>query len=628
MNLLVFDRWSSQIDPTIPFRISKWIFAACILFSWVLCFYEWIRAIRVIRRRNVAESYLDPLAVTLQSIRVDKNGRGWKRFLVFAELTKSKKGADYVALFVYFQFKGAVRILLAEGPRQVVNGLTLYGVMKANLIPVGQNAASDGHSSFVQFFVNVQILANEHTEQAVILFSMLFTFIIWVISALSFLIACALYGGFLWHYIPSTDRTLSRYCRRKIDKRLGRIVNSKFRAAISKQDAQRRRERGMLEEDGGNQRFQRPTRKPTLPALPNKSPVFPAVDKPVPTVTVELMPPPYSYRPTRQERLAAQQPHLLTYGHELGRPGYPTRTDSQSTKISTSSTDSDSHLISQAATMGTSATMRDRVTNFADELDLKDYDVYDMAPAGHGYSERTTEPARPLPYGRGVSQPIYTNNNVMRKPIRSDSAPGVHSTSDYIQDSAVAPPARAMTTGGQDGISRGQGHSVRFGAITQVPPARNFSLPHRKTIPVTDSSAPNTLPNLGEAYEMRPQPAPVSIYRTFPPFDRQQPNDELPYIRSISTEIRAPPTQTRQPPRRNMTMPMEEAERYPPPRRVGTEPLPSRARVDMVGGEVDMRVRGDGDRGPIPVIRGMTAQAPRREGNGYGYITKKVYRFS
>lgn len=58
---------------------------------------------RVIRRGAVAESYLDSLAVRLQSTRPRS---GWKRFLVFAELTKSKKGAEYVALFAYFSFQG------------------------------------------------------------------------------------------------------------------------------------------------------------------------------------------------------------------------------------------------------------------------------------------------------------------------------------------------------------------------------------------------------------------------------------------------------------------------------------------------------------------------------------------
>lgn len=102
VNLLAYDKWSSQIEPALPLKYSKWIFAACIFVSWALCAFEWVRAIRVIRRGSVAESYMDPLAATLQSMRP----RGWKRFLVFAELTKSKKGVDYIALFVYFSFKG------------------------------------------------------------------------------------------------------------------------------------------------------------------------------------------------------------------------------------------------------------------------------------------------------------------------------------------------------------------------------------------------------------------------------------------------------------------------------------------------------------------------------------------
>jgi hypothetical protein len=60
---------------------------------------------RVMRRGAVAESFLDSLAVRLQCIRLGK-GRGYRRFLVFAELTKSKKGAEYVALFTYFSFQG------------------------------------------------------------------------------------------------------------------------------------------------------------------------------------------------------------------------------------------------------------------------------------------------------------------------------------------------------------------------------------------------------------------------------------------------------------------------------------------------------------------------------------------
>jgi len=108
VQLLVFDNWTSAIRPAVSIDISRWIFSICIILSWVNLGYEYWRAIRVMKRGAVAESYLDSLAVRVQCIRMGSKGRGWKRFLVFTELTKSKKGADYVALFTYFSFQGKV----------------------------------------------------------------------------------------------------------------------------------------------------------------------------------------------------------------------------------------------------------------------------------------------------------------------------------------------------------------------------------------------------------------------------------------------------------------------------------------------------------------------------------------
>lgn len=105
VNLLAFNKWSSEIKPAISFDITKWIFSISIILSIVNLGYEHIRAQMIIRRGSVAESFLDNLAVRLQSIRFG-SGKGWRRFLVFAELTKSKKGAEYIALFTYFSFQG------------------------------------------------------------------------------------------------------------------------------------------------------------------------------------------------------------------------------------------------------------------------------------------------------------------------------------------------------------------------------------------------------------------------------------------------------------------------------------------------------------------------------------------
>lgn len=104
VNLLVFNKWSSEISPTISFTAAKWIFSVCIILSFLNLGYEHIRAQLVMRRGSVTECYLDNLAVRLESIRWGK-GQGYKRFLVFASLTKSKKGAEYIALFTYFSFQ-------------------------------------------------------------------------------------------------------------------------------------------------------------------------------------------------------------------------------------------------------------------------------------------------------------------------------------------------------------------------------------------------------------------------------------------------------------------------------------------------------------------------------------------
>lgn len=109
VNLLIFNKWSSKLDPVIEFRISKWIFAGCIILSFILLAFEWIIAIKVMRGNGVADIYLNRIAARWVSIfggRGRKEDTGWKRFLVFARLTKSKKGVDYVALFTYFSFQG------------------------------------------------------------------------------------------------------------------------------------------------------------------------------------------------------------------------------------------------------------------------------------------------------------------------------------------------------------------------------------------------------------------------------------------------------------------------------------------------------------------------------------------
>jgi hypothetical protein len=156
--------------------------------------------------------------------------------------------------------------LVAEAPRQAINGITLYSVLQLDLIPQGENAPKDGTSSFVQFFNNIEALAQQSTQQAAILFGMLFTFVIWAISLITLIISMILYLVFLWHHIPSEDGSLSKYCLRKINSRLEVIVKQRVDKALAKGIGLQDRKRTDLE--GG---FGPAKRQPTLPTFESPS---------------------------------------------------------------------------------------------------------------------------------------------------------------------------------------------------------------------------------------------------------------------------------------------------------------------------------------------------------------------
>ncbi|PKY03337.1 hypothetical protein P168DRAFT_238758 [Aspergillus campestris IBT 28561] len=305
VNLLAFSRWAGQIEPAIPFAASRWVFAVCIIISFVLLVLRWLRAIRAIRSGSIAKSYLDSLAVRIQSIRMGQNGRGWRRFLVFAELTKDRKGAEYIALFTYFSFETWMNTLFADGPRQVVNAITLYSVMQMDLLPGGKHASEDqDQSGASQFFNNVKILAENNNLRAVILCGMLFTVVVWVLSILKLLLAIMFYVFFLFHHIPEKDGSLKSYCKRKINQRLTRIVRRKVDKALNKGVAlQDRTPTGL-------------SSRPTLPVIGPDLDKGPAVAT-ISRSTTETTLPVYTSRPGTA---AGQRPTLPDLGGLQEKP--------------------------------------------------------------------------------------------------------------------------------------------------------------------------------------------------------------------------------------------------------------------------------------------------------------------
>ncbi|KNG50808.1 hypothetical protein TW65_01786 [Stemphylium lycopersici] len=424
VNLLAFDKWTSQVKPVVPFEIAKWIFAITIIISYVFLAYRWIMALRVMRTGSVTECYLEPLAAILQSMRVTEAGQGWRRFLVFAELTKSKKGANYIALFVYFQFKSALLVIIAQGPRIALNAMTLYAVMQAQIIPGGDHAAKD-RSNFEQFFMNIKTMIDTGNKQeTVIYFSMLFSLVIWVIAALGLIVATLLYLFFLWHYIPKADGGLTNYCRRKVETRLERIVGKKIKKAIEKQNQQLKKEEERAMKKGD---FDASKTRPTLPQLGGEddddtSTIFSMQRSDTMNTNTTL--PPYtvsnassyaSNPPSRSNtsntvntgRSLMTKPSLPTLDE---RPDMATRSDTQFTTFSNASYGSNAPMLGQAGNMGRSSPAppmppldRNGTGYFGEQHNMS-------YPSQRSFTPMSQGRASPMPQ-RGPLPPVDTSYN-------------------------------------------------------------------------------------------------------------------------------------------------------------------------------------------------------------------------
>ena len=448
--LLLFDRWSGQIQPVVPLYISRWVFTGCILLSLVLLVYRWIKAIRAIRSGGVAKSYLDPLAVRLQSIRMGENGRGWRRFLVFAELTKSKKGAEYVALFSYFSFEAALRIVLAEGPRQAINAMTIASVAQTQFIPAGQHAAPVGSSPVAQFFINLKIYAQGDQLRAVVLFGMLFTLLIWIIAALSLAIACILYIVFLWHHIPSADGGLAGFCKRKIDRRLQRIVDVKVKKALDKEEKKRLKEEAKSLKDGESKPGFK--RQPTLPVLDDagddKMPQMPILTRQNTQATQATFSSQASTLVREPLPSLERQPTVPDVGREFSRP-QPSRNGTQTSGRSFAS---NAPLVASAAPMGyshggdlpspTESSMISPASGYAPPLSRSltgQTQASQMSYNTHG--SRMPPPSRQNTGGTQRSFDSRPSPNAYGPPMRQNTGASIGSSSRF----APGPPTRQNT---------------------------------------------------------------------------------------------------------------------------------------------------------------------------------------
>ncbi|KAK3381312.1 hypothetical protein B0H63DRAFT_495078 [Podospora didyma] len=539
IQLLIFDRWPSAIEPShlIPFSVSKWIFTICIILSFINLGFEHIRARKIMKRGSVAESFLDSLAARLESIRVGR-GKGYKRFLVFAELTKSKKGAEYVALFTYFSFQSWIRVIICSGPRQVVNALTLYSVYDTSLQINGTNF----ESSMSSFFEKIRAFAEKDYRLAVILSGMIFTLVIWIFAVLSLLLASVFFLFFLWHYIPRADGGLTGFCERKINKRLKQVVSIKINKAMAEEEKIRKKAEFKAAKSSGGDRPM--TMQATLPNVgDDKLPAMPMLSRNDTTTTL----PAYSARPGTSRN-----------DTKTTLPGYTSRPTTPAGSFEMSALDQKRPLPSRTGTMATSnrsfhsGQPLQRMPSNGSSLNAG----YTASPATYSTDTMPAFPAPVrspmgapnsyrgpgLPGGPGPNQPMGRANTGGPRPF--DEWPNGRSSPGPIQ-----PMGRANTGGPRPTFDDYSGQPTP-GPIQPMGRA-NTGGPR----PTFDEYS-NGQPAYDEFSNGRSSPAPSTYsYRSGPLSPRGMGPDGYP-VRSATNPVPPRGPQQRFAPQRNMTAPM------------------------------------------------------------------------
>lgn len=218
VKLLAFNTWSSEIDPYISFKISKWLFSACIICSFVLLGFEAIRGIRIFRTGNISLTYTNPFAKRLRSI------ISYNCYCALNEINPTG-GFEKMAFYTYFTLHDSKKLILADSPRQVINALTLWSVLKVD----------------TDFWETLKSISISNRNEALVLYGMLISFFIWIffITQLFFALVFAIpvYHSIIKNYefnslkqfvCLKVDKTVKRLARIHQKESLKRFKNNSF----------------------------------------------------------------------------------------------------------------------------------------------------------------------------------------------------------------------------------------------------------------------------------------------------------------------------------------------------------------------------------------------------------------
>jgi hypothetical protein len=219
ITMLTTSAWHSQVFNNcpdngcfyIPFKIGRWLFVGCIIFSFLLLAYESRKAKRIIASRDISYAFTNVMANHYYSL------RSYDHFCFFDHISNSTKISDDFAFFVFFVFKSWKRLLLADAPRQTINALTLYAIF------ISKKSEPGAWYNVAKYFQN-----NSLSTTALIVTTST-TVVVFAGSLLILVVAGICYVPLLC-YIRGN---LKEYCCHKVDKRIEAVIKRKQRQRLA-----------------------------------------------------------------------------------------------------------------------------------------------------------------------------------------------------------------------------------------------------------------------------------------------------------------------------------------------------------------------------------------------------------
>ncbi|ANZ75968.1 BA75_02600T0 [Komagataella pastoris] len=158
--LINLNRWAMDIEPFISKEICRWIFVGCIFASLAILIAKWIWAF-FHRSQRICETYMNSILRNTYSI------RHYSYFCIY-----DKIGAGgfvkRLTFFTFFSIRDCLTLLIADSPRQVINGITLFKFLRLDT------------GDFSTITKVISKVAEENRYAAVTLSFMTFSFILWV----------------------------------------------------------------------------------------------------------------------------------------------------------------------------------------------------------------------------------------------------------------------------------------------------------------------------------------------------------------------------------------------------------------------------------------------------------------